>query len=786
MKKMSSTAYYNLMLAQGFIPASATPVPIPVIQPLTQTQPQPKTWAVSIPESLRTAPWMVVDVETTHLTPGSVPLPELRNAPAGTSVKPRLRIVTCTWPEGTEAWDMDTLLPHQTRDLLKTVLTCPLLIGHNFGFDLYWIHHAYGLDAPMPVEVIDTKVLARFVRPDIPVRLAEKSMDTRHTPKSLRSYAESFLPGVESKRGQMWSLASCAFIIAHGKMEKDLQTARNWTLPAPLSDEHYAYATGDTYWTHLIWSRLCGGNWEAWKTQNTLWEDLMSTQTQNIVVIRENGLPFSARAFEGYREKMLTKAKEQALLAVSLAPEILSFRNDMCDPSKGETDAFKLALASALTRMGVKVPHTNTGGISVAEGAMKLAGAFDNSASKPFITAIFASKKALTAVAQARKKLGYAERSADGLIHSLLGPGAVTGRLTSQEPNIENFPRDPAFRAIVEAPEGSKILSCDYSGVELRIAAALAIRAQREAKNESWAVYLRESGERVSSEEVETARLKYLVEEDRDARNWDRLMITQKAYRTTELRYVYGAILDGGQGEEYSVMRNVFRSGGDIHTYTALSMLGQDTTPALDPMRVKILNEDLVIKPARQAAKPLNFGLLYSMQAAMLRSTAKTGYDVDMTLEEATEERLAWLRMYPEIRFWQLWTLLSKPERQEKWMGISGREGFGIRKMPVYHITTLSGRKFTTWDDAQAMNYQDQGTGADIIMAAVEKLRKANLLRYVSNQIHDELLLVVPDAEVERVSVELQEIMVEAGDEALNEYGVPAKVELKIGQHWVH
>ena len=51
--------------------------------------------------------------------------------------------------------------------------------------------------------------------------------------------------------------------------------------------------------------------------------------------------------------------------------------------------------------------------------------------------------------------------------------GTVTGRLSCSDPNLQQVPRDKAIRTLIGAPKGWRFLECDYSQVELRIAAMI-------------------------------------------------------------------------------------------------------------------------------------------------------------------------------------------------------------------------------------------------------------------------------------------------------------------------
>lgn len=198
-------------------------------------------------------------------------------------------------------------------------------------------------------------------------------------------------------------------------------------------------------------------------------------------------------------------------------------------------------------------------------------------------------------------------------------------------------------------------------------------------------------------------------------------------------------------------MRNAYQSGEDLHTLTA-SLL-TNTPP------------DQVTKQQRQAAKAVNFGLIYGMGAAGLAQYASQSYGVSMTLEEAQHFRDAYFQIYPGISWWHHDIQVSHPA-----------EG-----------STLTGRRFLFSPNtglSGLYNTPVQGTAADILKNAlgllINKIQGDG--RKIVGIVHDEILMEVPEAQAAETAVLLQTTMEQAAKEILPD--IPCVADAKAADNW--
>jgi DNA polymerase-1 len=261
---------------------------------------------------------------------------------------------------------------------------------------------------------------------------------------------------------------------------------------------------------------------------------------------------------------------------------------------------------------------------------------------------------------------------------------AVTGRLASSDPNLQNIPVRTAegrrIRSAFVAPARTRIVSADYSQIELRIMAHL-------------------SGD-------------------------DRLA-------------------------------EAFAQGEDVHRATAAEIFG--VTP-------------LEVGPEqRRVAKVINFGLIYGMSAF--------GLSRQLDLPRGAAQRYIdrYFERYPGVA--------KYVERTRSMAKIDGyvETVFGRRLWLPDILAPQAGHRQGA--ERAAINAPMQGTAADLIklaMIAVQRwIDREKLHTKLILQVHDELVLEVPDDELSDVRAALPPLMTEVA-----RLKVPLAVEVGVGANW--
>ena len=200
-------------------------------------------------------------------------------------------------------------------------------------------------------------------------------------------------------------------------------------------------------------------------------------------------------------------------------------------------------------------------------------------------------------------------------------------------------------------------------------------------------------------------------------------------------------------------MIEAYRSGEDLHRLTA--SLVQNISP------------ENVTREQRNAAKAINFGLIYGMGPKGLMYSAKANYGVEMNLEEAETFKRRYFEAYSGIRAWH---------RKSSWeLKFTDKQ------------RTLCGRRFV-WSEPPSftvfVNRQVQGTAADIAKIALGHLPfalKGTEAKIIA-MIHDEIIIEVPEANAYEAAAILQRTMETAGNEVLKT--VPVVAEARIADNW--
>jgi DNA polymerase-1 len=724
----------------------------------------------------------------------------------------RARILSIGVPTGgfRAAFDLDLMDEGEQRQLIG-MLSGHYWVGHNLQFDYAW---ALSICPDVrPAKIIDTMLMVTCFRPELPYEMQQAVTNPSRVQRdALRTYAAG-----KGQGDGMVSLQALSLLFFDEDMDKCYQKPVNWT-PEYLTPEHYEYCLGDIDAPGYLARALLGLPYDAStadmlaKMQQAAGYTAYNTMTAAIpalVRMQHKGFYWDTARAAGLDAELGQQAQQAVTGLLLLAPDLGDFAEVLTAPSMGMTKALKEALAKVLQKeTGRWLPKTERGGDSVSAGVLQQA--FPNSnILKAYLSVADATSE--------RKKIQDYQKvvSEDGRLHPATSILTVTGRTASRNPNLQNIPRDSRFRAIFAAPTGYQLIATDFSSVELRIAAALGVRALR-LLHQIIAARRGDADLRCSMRTLST-NLDWIFSAVPELWAWLQAPLQpiptcistaetdlgqDASFRARALVACGGLCgpvqaiwaATGGNPERLA-MRLTFANGLDPHIMTALAMesaagrfdlqgkLPVDYLQALSPDDRKALKTTL--KGPRQAAKGVNFGLLYGMSAGGLHQYGTASYGLDWTLDDAEMARQVFFSLYPELALWHWLTKQAMKQKRTILNPYNGSWQAAENGGKVYWGSTLSDRPTVAAKITAASNYQDQGTGAEIALSAINALPD-DVGAMIVNFVHDEIILEVPDFRVAEVQAILEKTMVQAADAFLMPFGVPTEVESAIGGCWQH
>jgi DNA polymerase-1 len=202
-------------------------------------------------------------------------------------------------------------------------------------------------------------------------------------------------------------------------------------------------------------------------------------------------------------------------------------------------------------------------------------------------------------------------------------------------------------------------------------------------------------------------------------------------------------------------MKEAFHNDLDIHTKTAMDVFG--------------VSEDMVDSNMRRQAKAVNFGIVYGI------SDYGLSQNLNITRKEAAQFIEQYFAVFQGVR-----AFMDDVVKQAKQDGYVTTLLQRRRYLPEITSSNFNLRSFA---ERTAMNSPIQGTAADIIKLAmvqlVERMDKEKVRSRLLLQVHDELVLEVPEDELEQMRTILHEVM-----EGALQLDVPLKVDVSYGADW--
>ena len=202
-------------------------------------------------------------------------------------------------------------------------------------------------------------------------------------------------------------------------------------------------------------------------------------------------------------------------------------------------------------------------------------------------------------------------------------------------------------------------------------------------------------------------------------------------------------------------LMEAFQKDEDIHARTASEIF-----------EVPI---EKVTPPMRREAKVINFGIIYGMSA----------YGLSQQLGTEPKIAQAYIDEYFK-KYTGVQTYIEKSLEEARQKGYVMTLLHRRRYLPDIHSPTVAIRQAT---ERMAINTPLQGTAADIIKVAMihiqNRIEEPGLSTKMIMQVHDELVFEVPEEELQKAALMIQNEM-----ETVMDLSVPLKISIHSGKNW--
>ena len=392
---------------------------------------------------------------------------------------------------------------------------------------------------------------------------------------------------------------------------------------------------------------------------------------------------------------------------------------------------------------------------------------------------------------QSKKKLlefySYFHKSAK--LHPKYDVIKTTGRVSSFNPNIQQMPRDKDFRSIFIASPGYKLLTIDYSFIELRTLAATCekrfgfsvlgevIRGGRDPHAFTAASFM---GRDTSPEALKAWKVS-------DPDEFKRMRQAAKAVNFGVPGGLGANKLSSYAKDNYGVSMSMeearaFREKLIYETYPELSDMGgylSSTTSHDLAFNLGISIEQVKQVVAHFFPKRNPDRMLYIMNRVLRKLPfLRSGEEFDKGTQKRCEECLKTLFVQSgKNEYWERYEALGMEEDKEKRI----KRGSALMLTVFGGVAlTLTGRLRGRTDFCNRTNCSFQGLAADGMKLSLFELLKRGC-RVVA-QIHDEVIVELLEDEAEEESKEVYKIMKEQMEGVLG--GVPVELEMSLGYSW--